>query len=320
VHAGAQDYLVKGRITGAELIRTIRYAIERKKAEEQLKVYAEELRSRNAQLEDDLDMARQAQQALLPQSYPILPPSARPEQSAVRFSHVYRPSYAVGGDFFHVLPVSDTQVGVVICDVMGHGIRASLITAIVRGLLEERRTEADSPSRFLSTLNRGLMSVTHQPDQLMFVSSAYVLADVAAGRLEYANAGHPSPIHIHRQRGEAEFLCPDENVRGPALGVVAGFEYASRRIPVEEGDFVLLFTDGLCEAHDAAGSEYGESGLLEAVRGALHLDTDPLVHSVMDSVQDFAAQTDLEDDQCLVAMQVVRIAGHGNTLHQGSTG
>jgi phosphoserine phosphatase RsbU/P len=112
----------KGEVIG--LVSTTRDITARKNAEEQLAKYSEELRKKNAQLEEDLETARELQNALLPQRYPRFPSSASPEASALRFHHFFRPSSGVGGDFFQVFQISDSVAGVFICDVMGHGVCA----------------------------------------------------------------------------------------------------------------------------------------------------------------------------------------------------
>src|ERR1044071_2242102 len=159
VHEGAQDFLVKGQVDGELLVRSMRYAIERKRMAEQLGRYAEELRSKNAQLEADFNMAREIQEIFLPQQYPTFPPSVAPADSSLRFSHRYLPAAAVGGDFFDVLPISATTAGVFICDVMGHGMRAALITAIMRGLVEELMPVAADPGKLLTEINRSLHAI-----------------------------------------------------------------------------------------------------------------------------------------------------------------
>src|SRR5262249_44851321 len=120
------------------------------------------LSERNAQMEADLRMACEVQQALLPQGYPSFPANVPPEASALRFYDRYRPNGAVGGDFFDVLPLSDTQAGLFICDVMGHGVRAALVTAMVRALLEGFRELAADPGWFLAEMNRELIAILGQ--------------------------------------------------------------------------------------------------------------------------------------------------------------
>ncbi|MEY2466098.1 MAG: phosphoserine phosphatase RsbU/P, partial [Verrucomicrobiota bacterium] len=159
VHRGAQDFLIKGQVDGQLLARSIRYAIERKRMSEQLHRYAGELREKNAQLQADFNMAREIQQIFLPNQYPTFPQSVTPEKSALRFSHRYISAAAVGGDFFDIFPITDSTAGVFICDVMGHGMRAALITAIMRGLIEELMPVAADAGKFLTEINRSLRAI-----------------------------------------------------------------------------------------------------------------------------------------------------------------
>jgi len=197
----------------------------RKNAEEQLAKYAEELREKNAQLEEDLETARELQNALLPQQYPRFPSSALPETSALRFHHFFRPSSAVGGDFFQVFQISDSVAGVFLCDVMGHGVRAALVAAILRALVEDLRARATEPARFLEQLNRGISGILKHTHLPMFVSACYLIADIARGELHYANAGHPTPLCVHRALRSAEPL-PFRGLKpDPVLGIFGDAEY-----------------------------------------------------------------------------------------------
>jgi sigma-B regulation protein RsbU (phosphoserine phosphatase) len=108
-----------------------------RKVNEELARSQAELRKKNEILEDDLKMARDIQQAILPQQYPTFPPGVDEASSLLRFAHRYHPTGQVGGDFFNVLALSDSQAGLFICDVMGHGVRSALVTAMVRGLVED---------------------------------------------------------------------------------------------------------------------------------------------------------------------------------------
>src|SRR5262245_59147528 len=119
-------------------------------------------------LEEDLETARELQHALLPQHYPRFPSCAPPGASALRFHHFFRSSSGVGGDFFDVFQVSDSLAGLFICDVMGHGVRAALVAAILRALVEDLRDRASEAARFLQELNRGLSHILKQTRLTMF--------------------------------------------------------------------------------------------------------------------------------------------------------
>src|ERR1700761_5626996 len=112
---------------------------------EKLKEYTEVLAEKQAQMDQELALAREVQFALLPQTYPHFPRTATEAASALKFSHCYLPEGRVGGDFFTVNQLTDTQAGVLICDVMGHGVHAALVTAVQRVLVEEIHNVAHDP-------------------------------------------------------------------------------------------------------------------------------------------------------------------------------
>ena len=203
---GAKDYLPKDSLDVPSLTRAISSALERKQLELQVARFAEELREKNAQVEADLNVAREVQGAFLPERYPTFPRNAPAKESALRFCHRYLPTGAVGGDFFDVLPISDTQAGVFICDVMGHGVRAALVTAMVRALAEELVSAAGEPDKFLVEINRGLLGILTQTRAPMFASAFYLVVDLARGELRYSSAGHPSALLVRRNMGTVEAL------------------------------------------------------------------------------------------------------------------
>ena len=174
------------------LPRALRYAVERHGAQQKLEHYARELQEKNAVLEDELRLAREVQQALLPHQYPRFYDPLSSHRRLLQFTHCYRPAAALSGDFFNILPVSNHEAGVLICDVMGHGVRAAFIGALARGFILQFTPIASDPGRFLTSLNRALTDTLNQSGIEAFASAFYFVADVANRRLAYANAGHPS--------------------------------------------------------------------------------------------------------------------------------
>jgi sigma-B regulation protein RsbU (phosphoserine phosphatase) len=304
---GAKDYLPKDSLDVPSLMRAIGSALERKHLEQQVAQYTEELREKNAQVEADLNMAREIQEAFLPERYPTFPKGALAKESALHFYHRYLPTGAVGGDFFDVLRISDTQAGVFICDVMGHGVRAALVTAMVRALGEELVSAAAEPDKFLLEINRRLLGILTQTRMPMFASAFYVVVDLARGELRYSSAGHPSPLLVRRNLGTVEPLRFGGSRPGPALGVFEESVYPMARCPMAPEDLVMLFTDGLYEVEGAEGDEYGQERLLVAVNKRTRLPTGQLFDELLADVQKHAGNRGFVDDVCIVGVEVARV-------------
>jgi phosphoserine phosphatase RsbU/P len=278
---------------------------EKKQAEEKLAALARELREKNEALEQDLEMARELQQAMLPHRYPHFPHHASEEEIAVRFYHFYQPSMSVSGDFFQVLKLSDTSAGIFICDVMGHGVRAALVASTVSALVGQLRDHLGDPGEFLCRLNRALRStLEYYSEAPLFASAFYLLADLEKGELHYANAGHPNPLRIHRERDRTDTYPLNGGKNGPALGLFDDAVYPNSHCELSPHDTLLLFTDGLYEVEGPGGEIYDYRRLLEAVSMRRELPAFQLCHEVIEEVQRFSAGRHFSDDACLVAMEV----------------
>ena len=282
---------------------------EKKRAAEKLARLAEELRAKNLSLEQDLEMARELQCALMPQRFPNFPHDATDEQSAVRFYPFFRPSMIVSGDFFDVLDISDEKAGLFICDVMGHGVRAALVAAIVRSVVSELRPLWTRPGDLLQAINRALLGAFKNSDITLFASAFYVVADIARGQLRYANAGHPNPLHLARtDKGSSAIASPlMGKPPGPALGLFDGATYETHRCKLSQRDVVLLFTDGLFEVEGSGGELYDYQQLSKAVGNRAELPVVEMCRGLIDEVQQFSATQEFNDDVCLVAMDINRL-------------
>ncbi len=147
-----------------------------RRANSQLALSRKQLREKNQEMEDDLKMAKEIQQNILPQQYPIFPVAAGSQISALQFDHLYRPSGSVGGDFFTVSALSETEAAVFVCDVAGHGIRSALVTAMIRALVEELNPLAPDPGRFLEKLNGDLCAILKNTGSLLPTTAFYLVA------------------------------------------------------------------------------------------------------------------------------------------------
>ena len=310
--AGHKYQLTSERIHSIDLLlSTYETAVQKNnelsKAKEQLEEQAVQLREKNAEMEADLDMARELQTAFLPRHYPVFPANASPERSALHFCHRYFTSTELGGDFFDILTLSDTLAGVLICDVMGHGVRAALVTAIVRGLVEELREDAAEPGRFVSELNRSLCAILHQTTTPLFSTAIYVVVDAAAGTLRWANAGHPAPFHVRRTAGTVERLQLPGEKPGPALGLLETAAYTTHERPIVPGDLLMLFTDGLYEMDGPDDTLYELSQLTDAIARRRAMPTPQLFDDLIAELHAFSLTGTFGDDMCLVGVDLTRL-------------
>jgi len=320
---GATDFVLKDRLAGRlvpVVLRALREVAQRdarRKAEaDLLQLNAEleqrvadrtrELQVKNDLMEEDLKMAHELQMTFLPGDFPTLPRGASKSASAVKFGSAFYPAGNVSGDFYNVVRVSDTAVGIFICDVMGHGVRAALVTAMMRALEEQLGNYADDPGAFLTRMNRSLRGVLGQLGASLFTTACYVIADVAKARVIFANAGHPSPYLLRDANGEIEALN-DGHPAGPALGLIDEVVYSTHELPVDEGDQILVFTNGLFLAENPNDEPFGSDRLRESIRQRAGLPVNKLIQDVASEIERFAEGRPFADDICLVGMEISRL-------------
>jgi len=283
---------LRGNITG---LLGISHDITRRKRAEQ------ELERRTAEMEADLRMARQIQESFFPREYPVFPRGVPPEASALRFAHRYVPAATLGGDFFDIIQLSDTRCAVLVCDVMGHGVRAGLLTALIRGVVKEIGASAESPAYVLGEINRSLTPILEQTGQPLFATVCLAMVDTATESLAFANAGHPPPFVFHRAGGAVEKLAVADPE--PAAGLIDGFAYSQREFPFRQGDVLVGYTDGLFEACDSAGNGFGEERLQTLIAQSAALPIAQLIDRLITEVQTFSGHNEFEDDVCVVAVE-----------------
>lgn len=263
-----------------------------------------ELRKKNEMMEDDLRMAHEIQQAILPQQYPTFPHAASPDESLIRFCHRYHPTGQVGGDFFNVLPLSDAKAGIFICDVMGHGVRSALVTAMVRAMVEELKWTASNPGELLTRINRDLRTILKQTGTPLFTTAFYLIADLESREFIFANAGHPKPFIIHRDSGKVEMLQSADGKSRPALGLFEESTYPNWKISLTPGDAVMLYTDGLYEIESAHGDQYSPQMLQVTVEKHARKPCAELFDALLHDIQKFSGSHEFADDVCLVALEI----------------
>ncbi len=238
-------------------------------------------------LEDDLRTARQIQRNFLPQ---------RLEQiQGLRFDTYYGPANQIGGDFFDIIQVSPTKVGILIGDISGHGIAAALLMAKVA---TDIRIAARGPNAGAGeVLTQANQALVDSGNEAMFATALYIVVDIEAQTLALANAGHQPPLVVSdRFQGVAELEDPS----AVALGVLPGTEYPVRVYELKPGDVVMLYTDGINEAMNRQGGDYGMDRLRSVVAQP-PCDPASLCQRVMADQRRFVGGAAQNDDQTLVA-------------------
>ncbi len=267
----------------------------------QLEASRDEIAEKNLMMEKDLLMAREVQHGHAG------PPAHAPFSAGgltLRLAHRYQPAGSVSGDFYDVLRISDDVAGILVCDVMGHGARSALITAMVRAMMEELRPFAADPGVLLTRLNRNLSRILRQTGSLIFVTAAYAVIDLGSRRIRYAQAGHPTPLHWDAAaRAVRKVACPSETA-GPALGLIDTFKYATVEEDFSPGDRLVLFTDGVFEAANPVGEEFGAERLVKEIERNVALPLNDLVKALLSEVGKFCAGEPFADDVCVIAAEL----------------
>jgi serine phosphatase RsbU (regulator of sigma subunit) len=241
-------------------------------------------------VEQELHVARQIQQASLPEAVPAL--------VGWDISPNYRPAREVGGDFYDFLELEDGRLGLVVGDATGKGVPAALVMSTTCGMLRAVTQASDySPGKVLQRVNEAL--ATRIPAN-MFVTCFYGVLDPKSGSFAYANAGHDLPYV--RRGGDAEELM----ARGMPLGLMPGMTYEEKEIELEAGEAALFYSDGLVEAHNPEGEMFGFPRLQTLV--AEHAQGEPLVDFLMEELYSFTGERwEQEDDITLVTLQRVAL-------------
>lgn len=275
-----------------------------------------EVDAKTALLREELEMAREFQHALMPSGYPETSPDRGRDPLRLGFAHFYQPASTVGGDFFDLIELDDHRTGVLIADVMGHGARSALVTAILRAVVRNHVVSAGNPGDFLGILNRELHEVIERSRQTLFVTAFFMVLDTRELKASWAVAGHPAPLRARRSTGNPPQLLWTGAQKQPALGLVADAVYHTSLSPIRAGDVFLLFTDGVVEAENAAGKDFGIPRLISSFDESLDGPLAAMPAKIVCEVAAFQKRRHHDDDVCVVAVEVLP----GVTADSGGNG
>ena len=214
---------------------------ERRRAEKELREAHETLAQQLLAINNELELARQTQLSILPKDTPRLP--------GLEIAARYMPMSAVAGDFYDFVMVDEKHVGILIADVSGHGLSAALVASMLKSALPAQLPHASDPARVLSGLNQALFGKF----EAHYVTAAYVFVDMANNTVSYAGAAHPPLLWWHARTQHASECL--EN--GLMLGPFRDSTYSAMTFALEKGDEIILVTDGILEARDSSGDQFG---------------------------------------------------------------
>jgi sigma-B regulation protein RsbU (phosphoserine phosphatase) len=243
-------------------------------------------------LDHDLEIARDIQRILLPSEAPSIP--------GFEIAGLNIPARHVSGDYFDYVTVDNDRLGVAIADVSGKGVPASIIMAICRSVLRSQASGNPSPADVLQKVNRQLY-----PDikEDMFISMAYVILDHAHGKVMLSRAGHDAPIVFDHASGSAAPVKPPGMVVGIDSGSVFDRITGDFALTLNQGDCLLLYTDGVTEALDANGDEFGPERMIESVRASAREGAPAIISRLIDELRNFVGIQPQNDDITLIAIR-----------------
>jgi len=243
-------------------------------------------------LDHDLEIARDIQRILLPAEAPAV--------NGFEISGINVPARQVSGDYFDYIKVDDQRLGVAIADVSGKGVPASLIMAICRSVLRSQAAQNPSPADVLQKVNRQLY-----PDikEDMFISMAYLILDHAHNGVVLSRAGHDAPLLYKSSSQTVTPLKPPGMVLGIDSGSVFDRLTSDVAVPLERDDCLVLYTDGVTEAIDTQGDEFGIERTIQAVCASAMNGAPAIVNRLIDDLRTFVGSQSQNDDITLIAIR-----------------
>ncbi len=240
-------------------------------------------------LEHEMNIARDIQLSLLPQSIP--------EMENFEVSVIYQPINDVGGDYYDILKEHKGQQPVLIADVEGKGLSAALLAASSQAIFHSlNELYFFEPGKFVSKANSMIHEFTRGS---RFITVFWMLLNNAQKTVTYVNAGHASPFLIH-----ADGSCRRLTTGGFLTGFVEEADYEKEELQLQSGDIIVAFTDGVPEVENASGEEFGEEAVCDFVKENKHLCAQEITDNLFKTINDFSQKTKFRDDFTLIILKV----------------
>jgi serine phosphatase RsbU (regulator of sigma subunit) len=246
-----------------------------------------EIEQSEKMMELELAQASEIQRTLLPPEAPVY--------DGYDLSGLNLPCHTVGGDYYDFVPYEDGRLALAVGDVSGKGLPAALMMSSLQARVQMLRETMPDPGTAVRTLNR---SLTERCPLGKFITFFYALLDPASGALEYSNAGHDYPL-VLRTSGDVERLKGN----GLVLGLFAPVEYEVRKTVLAPGELLALYSDGVTEASNSDGKEFGEDGLADFLSARKDFSCEDIVNQLVDHMRKWRGNTNFADDFTIVLVR-----------------
>jgi serine phosphatase RsbU (regulator of sigma subunit) len=214
----------------------------------------------------------------------------------IRQSYIYRPFVEVGGDFLNVTSVGEQKFGIIIADVMGHGISAAMATGVLRSAFTIfSKEDGDKPARLMERLNEHI----HEIFPSLFATSYYAVVDKALSEVYLTKAGHMHPLIWKESQKSFRKIEPP----GPGLGILPKVQYKDVKVSVEPGDKILFFTDGITEQKNDGGEMYGQQRLEMSFSHCIHSGERHIVQELFQDLERYRGSREFMDDVTLMLLE-----------------
>ena len=253
-------------------------------------------------INNELEMAREIQLSILP--------DGTPKMEGLEIAARYFPMSAVAGDFYDFISVDEKHLGVLIADVSGHGLAAALIASMLKIALSAQSSHACEPARVLAGLNRSFCGLFRSH----YVTAAYLFVDLEKNIVSYAGAGHPPLLLWSKQAGTAREF--EEN--GVVLGLFDEAHFSSIQLPVQTGDRLLLYTDGVLEFKNLGDEEFGKDRLRRFVEANHAVPSNRLLDTLISRLWVWSGQdpgSAQTDDITVLVMDFMSQSGVSSSAH-----
>ena len=236
-------------------------------------------------LESELELSQVIQRALLPQRVPSIP--------GLELAAFNRPAEIVGGDYFDFLRFADGAHGIVIADVVGHGVSASILMSSLQAALGTLVPQGHTPAEVLDRINHFYI---HNINLTTFITVFLAHYDPGTRTLTYSNAGQTPPLVFHTATGRETWLKPTS----AAIGLVENYDPKLASLPLSKGDIFLLYTDGVTEEMNSAGEQFGTERLAALLKAHTGASVQDLVSVIRKTLNDFSSGRPLKDDATII--------------------